>query len=161
EQIAPGLFSDLRCGSWRPEYDGGRPDLAMCRPPRWEGYPNDDALMGTVQTSRGCPFECEYCDVIQYLGRKQRHKAVAQVLAELDRVYAYGYRDVFLADDNFTVYRSRAKELLGALREWNLRRVAGRVRFFSQVSIDAAKDDELLRLCAEAGLTGVFIGIET
>ena len=72
---------------------------------------------GTVQTSRGCPFQCEFWDVIQYLGRKQRHKPVDQVLGELDALYRIGHRFVFLADDNFTAYRSRAKELLAALRD--------------------------------------------
>ena len=99
EDIAEELFSDLRGGGWKTEYVGSRPDLSHSPRPRWDLYPNDRALSGTVQTSRGCPFECEFCDVIQYLGRKQRHKA--------------------------------------------------------------AKDEELLELCAEAGLTHVFIGIET
>jgi radical SAM superfamily enzyme YgiQ (UPF0313 family) len=117
--------------------------------------------MGTVQTSRGCPFECEFCDVIEYLGRKQRHKPVDQVIAELDQLYRLGYRTAFLADDNFTVYRARAKELLAAIRDWNAGQTAGRFRFTTQVSIDAAADEELLRACADAGLTHVFIGIET
>ena len=129
--------------------------------PAWELYRNNRALMGTVQTSRGCPFECEFCDVIQYLGRKQRHKPIPQVLAELDKLYRHGYRYVFLADDNFTIARSRAKELLLALKDWNGRQSAGQVSFGTQVSIDAAKDDELLKMCAEAGLNNVFIGIET
>jgi len=127
----------------------------------WDIYPNDRALSGTLQTSRGCPFECEFCDVIQYLGRRQRHKSVAQVLRELDALYRIGYRFVFLADDNFTAYRTRAKELLVALRDWNAQQERGEVGFTTQVSIDAAKDEELLKLCAEAGLTHVFIGIET
>jgi hypothetical protein len=114
-----------------------------------------------VQTSRGCPFECEFCDVIQYVGRNQRHKTVDQILTELDVLYELGFRAVFLADDNFTVYRRRAKSVLEALREWNISRPDGPVAFHTQVSIDAARDDELLRLCAEAGLTRVFIGIET
>ncbi len=161
EDISEELFSDLRPRCWKTEYLGGRPDLKHCPLPNWDLYPNDRALMGTVQTSRGCPFECEFCDVIQYLGRKQRHKPVAQVLRELDEVYRCGYRTVFLADDNFTVYRARTKELLAALRDWNVRQDWGKVRFFTQVSIDAAKDGELLQMCAEAGLTQVFIGIET
>jgi hypothetical protein len=117
--------------------------------------------MGTLQTSRGCPFECEYCDVIQYAGRKQRHKEPAQVLAELDVLYRHGYRTVFLADDNFTVYRARARELLAALRDWNAKQTQGRVSFLTQLSIEVARDDDLLELCAEAGLSSVFIGIET
>ena len=161
EEIAPRIFSDFRSGDWQDEYVGTRPDLRTSPIPRWDLYPNDRAIMGTVQTSRGCPFECEFCDVIEYLGRKQRHKPVDQVIAELDQLYRLGYRTAFLADDNFTVYRARAKELLAGIRDWNARQIAGRFRFTTQVSIDAAGDEELLRICADAGLTHVFIGIET
>jgi hypothetical protein len=161
EGIADELFSDLRSGHWKTEYYGGRPDLSLCRTPRWDLYPNMNTLVATVQTSRGCPFECEFCDVIEYLGRRQRHKPIGQVLTELDTVYAHGYREVFLADDNLTVYRSRAKELLTALAAWNHSQREGHVRFYTQISIDAAKDEELLTLCAAAGLRGVFIGLET
>ncbi|HVX39893.1 MAG TPA: radical SAM protein [Gemmatimonadaceae bacterium] len=161
EEIADELFADLAAGRAREEYVGGRPDLTNTPVPRWDLYRTERASMGTVQTSRGCPFECEFCDVIQYLGRRQRHKPVASVLAELDVLYQHGFRRVFLCDDNFTAYRARAKELLEALRDWNQRRPAGRVKFYTQVSIDAARDDELLDLCASAGLTYVFVGIET
>ncbi|MDQ3564767.1 MAG: hypothetical protein M3436_11690 [Pseudomonadota bacterium] len=82
--------------------------------------------------------------MIQYLGRKQRHKPVDQVLGELDALYRIGHRFVFLADDNFTAHRGRAKELLAALRDWNSRRDRGEIGFTTQVSIDAAKDEELL-----------------
>jgi len=161
ENIAEQLFSDLRNSCWKPEYQGAKSDLSATPVPLWNAYPNHRAHVGTVQTSRGCPFECEFCDVIQYLGRKQRHKPPALVLAELDELYRLGYRHVFLADDNFTVYRSRAKELLIALKEWNESRKDGKVTFDTQVSIDCSKDSEMLRMCSEAGLTEVFIGIET
>jgi radical SAM superfamily enzyme YgiQ (UPF0313 family) len=161
EGIFDKLCDDLRTSRWKAEYTGDKADLSNSVIPRWEMYPNDRALAGTVQTSRGCPFECEFCDVIQYLGRKQRHKPIDLVLAECDELYRYGYRTIFLADDNFTSHRSRAKELLAALRDWNNRQEYGRVGFRTQLSIDAAKDDELLRMCAEAGLTTVFIGIES
>ena len=161
EDIASDLFSELAAGQWRDEYVGERADLGTTPAPRWDLYRNERASMGSVQTSRGCPFECEFCDVIQYLGRRQRHKPVASVLAELDALYQLGYRRVFMADDNFTAYRARARELLEAISEWNGRRPAGRVNFYTQVSIDVARDDEMLRLCAAAGLTHVFVGIET
>jgi hypothetical protein len=158
EDLASELFADLRAGRVREEYVGDKPDLAMSPAPRWDLYPNAHALMGALQTSRGCPFECEFCDVIQYLGRKQRHKPIVRVLAELDTLYAQGYRTIFLADDNFTVYRRRCKELLAAIAEWRRGRA---VSFITQVSIDAARDEELLDMCVTAGLTEVFIGIET
>jgi len=132
ENIAGKFFSDLRSGVWQREYIGDKPDLRESPIPRWDLYPNHRALSGTLQTSRGCPFECEFCDVIQYLGRKQRHKSPEQVLTELDELYRHGYRIVFLADDNLTVYRARAKELLRAIRDWNDTRTEGRVSFSTQ-----------------------------
>lgn len=161
EEIADQLFADLAAGNHKDEYQGGRPDMSLCSVPRWDLYPNGRALLGTVQTSRGCPFQCEFCDVIQYVGRKQRHKPIALVLDELDLLYQHGYRSIFLADDNFTVYRARARELLIAIRHWNQRQTAGHVKFYTQLSIEIARDAEMLDLCAQAGLTTVFIGIET
>ncbi len=161
EDIASDLFADIDQGRWRAEYAGGKVDLSRSPLPRWDLYPWGRVLNGTVQTSRGCPFECEFCDVIQYVGRKQRHKPVDRVLAELDLLYGLGCRGVFLADDNFTVFRKRTKELLTAIRDWNRTRRKGHVSLSTQVSIDAARDDELLTLCAQAGLRQVFIGIET
>ncbi|MEM7309099.1 MAG: radical SAM protein [Planctomycetota bacterium] len=160
EGIAEEFFADLDAGSWKQEYKGDKPDIADSPVPRWDLYPNDRALLGAVQTSRGCPFECEFCDVIQYLGRKQRHKSVEQVVAELDVLYSYGYRSVLLSDDNLTVYRSRAKELLAGLRDWNRAREEP-VAFGTQLSIDASGDPEIMRLMAECGMSWVFIGIET
>ncbi len=161
ESLAPQLFADIRDDCWQAEYLGGQPDLRHSPLPRWDLYPNDRALVGCVQTARGCPFECEFCDVIQYAGRKQRHKSVEQILTELDVLYKHGYSSVFLADDNFTVYRRRTKKLLLALREWNNRQAEGRLTFSTQLSIDTAREDEILQLCAEAGIDYVFIGIET
>lgn len=161
ESIAEDFFADLEAGTWKSEYVAERPDLSTSPLPRFELYPHDRALSGCVQTSRGCPFECEFCDVIQYLGRKQRHKSNEQIITELDALYAIGVRAVFLADDNFTVYRKRAKSILAALRDWNASRQDGPVAFHTQVSIDAARDSEIMELCGEAGLTRVFIGIET
>ena len=161
EGIAEEFFADLSRGEGKAEYVADRPDLIHSPVPRWDLYPNDRSISGCVQTSRGCPFECEFCDVIMYLGRKQRHKSVEQILAECDALYEIGYRAVFLADDNFTIYRRRAKEVLRALREWNQAKGDDPVSFGTQVSIDATRDPEIMRLQAEAGMSFVFIGIET
>jgi hypothetical protein len=158
EEISEELFADLRADHLRESYSGDRPSLALTPPPRWDLYPNDRALLGAVQTSRGCPFECEFCDVIQYLGRKQRHKPIAHVLAELDLLWAQGYRAAFLADDNFTAYRAHCKELLAAMAWW---RRDHPMDFVTQISIDAARDEELMDMCVAAGLTQVFVGVET
>lgn len=160
EGIADEFFDDLYRGAYKDEYVGPRGAIQQSPVPRWDLYPNERALCGTLQTSRGCPFECEFCDVIVYLGRKQTHKTVSQVLAELEVLYRAGYRKVILADDNLTVYRARARELLRALGAWNAA-VDEPVSFATQVSIDIATDDEMLELMAAASLRSVFVGIET
>jgi Radical SAM superfamily/Domain of unknown function (DUF4070) len=161
EEIAGQLFDDIAQGRWQSRYQGTRPDLALSPVPRWDLYPRNVALAAQVQTSRGCPFECEFCDVIQYLGRKQRWKNPDQVLRELDVLYALGFRNVFFADDNFTVVRRRARELLDRLAAWNRSRPAGSVHFSTQLSIDLARDPDLMAQCVEAGLGMAFIGVET
>jgi radical SAM superfamily enzyme YgiQ (UPF0313 family) len=161
EEIADEFFADLRAGTWKDHYKGTQPDLKLSPVPRWELYRNDRALSGAVQTSRGCPFECEFCDVIQYLGRKQRHKEPSQVIRELEVLYQLGYNKVFLSDDNFTVFRRRTKDLLEALIEWNDNLPNGHLIFMTQLSIDIADDTEMLQMCAAAGMTSIFIGIET
>jgi hypothetical protein len=161
EEVAATIFSDIVAGRWQREYTGTKPDLRLSPMPRWDLYPRNIATTAQVQTSRGCPFECEFCDVIQYLGRKQRWKEPEQVVRELDVVYDLGFRGVFLADDNFTVMRRRTRALLERVASWNAERTKGRVEFSTQLSIDLAKDPELLGLCTEAGLSTVYIGIET
>lgn len=161
EEIALDLFADLAAGRAKDEYVGTKPDMSGFRLPRWDLYPNDRSLMGAVQTSRSCPFECEFCDVIEYLGRGQRFKPIPDILRELDAIHAAGYRDVLLADDNFTVNRARARELLTAIRDWNARQTDGPLGFVIQASIDVTRDESLVALCADAGIHSAFIGIET
>nr|VFK64416.1 MAG: Radical SAM superfamily protein [Candidatus Kentron sp. UNK]VFK71071.1 MAG: Radical SAM superfamily protein [Candidatus Kentron sp. UNK] len=161
DEVANDIFSEIAEGNWKDEYVGTVPDLANSPLPRWDLYPHNRALIGSIQVSRGCPFQCEFCDVIQYVGRKQRHKPVPRILQELDNLYALGFRRTFIADDNFTVHRKKAKEILLALKEWNEKREGQKMAFSTQLSLDAARDDEMLRMLQEAGFGGVFIGIET
>jgi hypothetical protein len=161
EPIADAVFAAMRRGALQARYDGAKADLRRSPMPRWDLYPNERAVGGVVQTSRGCPFECHFCDVIQYLGRVQRHKDDAQVIAEIQNLYDHGYNFISLADDNFTVYRRRAKSLLQAIAGWNGAGGRDYVMFATQMSIDAARDDELLALCNDAGLLNAFVGIET
>lgn len=161
EAVAEAFFADMRAGALKPRYDGARADMATSPAPRWDLYPNAQAMGGVVQTSRGCPFECHFCDVIQYLGRVQRHKTDDQVTHEVQALYDLGYNFISLADDNFTVYRRRARSLLAALAAWNGREGRDWVTFATQMSIDAARDPELLAMCNQAGLLNAFVGIET
>lgn len=161
EPIAAKLFDDLRSRQFSAEYLGAPADMSDIPIPRWDLYPNERALQGSVQTARGCPYRCDFCDTIQYVGRKQRHKPPERVMEELEVLYGLGYRSVFLADDNLTVHRPRARELLSALAEWNRQTTAGRVHFSSQISVDVTRHPDMLQLCAAAGLDQAFVGIET
>lgn len=161
EEIAPRLFADLEAGRWEPIYEGGRADIRLSPLPRWDLYPVEGAQMGALQTTRGCPFECEFCDVIQYQGRKQRHKSPDQVLAELDLLYRHGFRKIMIVDDNFTVHRSFARAMLRVMASFNDDHQGDPVQFATQASLDVARDPELLNLCEQAGLRMLLIGIET
>ncbi len=115
----------------------------------------------TVQYSRGCPFNCEFCDIIEIYGRKPRTKAVAQVLAELDQLRDAGWRDsVFIVDDNFIGNKPRAKQLLTAMADWG-REHDYPFRFITEASLNLADDLELLQLFKDARFSSVFLGIET
>lgn len=161
EPIAATLVADLKAGKLKPRYDGSKADLAEARIPRWDLYPNHLAMAGVVQTSRGCPFSCNFCDVIQYLGRVQRHKPPARVIEEIQNLYDLGYRQIQLSDDNFTVYRQRTHALLAELSAWNGADGREPVNFMTQMSIDVARDADLLAECSGAGLRSAFVGIET
>lgn len=161
ETIAAEVTRDLVDGKLKPRYQGTQADLAEAPIPRWDLYPNDRAVTGVIQTSRGCPFECNFCDVIQYLGRKQRHKPVPKVVEEAQVLYDHGYRTISLSDDNFTVNRKKSRALLEGLAAWNGRDGRQPVQFSTQASIDLARDGELVAMCSEAGLREIFVGIET
>lgn len=161
EDIADEVFSDIASGNWKSKYQGAKPNLEKPLLPRWDLYPNEKGAMGAIQISRGCPFQCEFCDVIQYLGRKQRYKPIENIKLELDHLYKYGYRNVFISDDNLTANRKKAKEILRFLIEWNQNTQNGAISFITQASIDMARDEEMLQLVADAGINRLFIGIET
>jgi len=161
EELAPKLFADLRAGRWSDRYDGGQADIRRSPLPRWDLYPVRRAVAGALQTTRGCPFNCEFCDVIQYQGRKQRHKTIDQVLAELSLLHSHGFRNVFLVDDNFTVHRRFARDMLVAIADWNAARGRERISFQTQASLDIARDEDMLALCHAAGMRAFFMGVET
>ena len=161
EELAPRLFTELEAGDWASSYDGGRADIRLSPVPRWDLYPVHAAQMGALQTTRGCPFDCEFCDVIQYQGRRQRQKTVEQVLVELDRLHSVGFRYIMLVDDNFTVHRAFARSMLSAFVAFNESHPDDPVRFATQASLDVARDPELMALCARAGLRMLLVGIET
>ena len=162
EDLIEGLAQDLEKGTARPVYQAAErpamarsplPDLSLIRMSRYNTMP--------VQYSRGCPFNCEFCDIIEIYGRRPRTKAVAQVIAELDQLYLAGWRDaVFIVDDNFIADKPHAKALLMAMAEWGA--AHGRpFSFLTEASLNMADDSELLELMRAAGFNAVFLGIET
>ncbi|RTL44646.1 MAG: radical SAM proteinB12-binding domain-containing radical SAM protein [Candidatus Melainabacteria bacterium] len=135
-------------------------DMAHAPLPRVDLVNAMDYSSAQIQTTRGCPFTCEFCDIIVMYGRKVRAKPVERVLEEVRLWADAGQLFVFFSDDNFVGNRVYAKALLKALTEFN----AGRkhpVQFFTQASIDTAKDPALMELMSEANFVGVFIGIES
>ncbi len=115
---------------------------------------------GIVQCTRGCPFTCEFCDIIVMYGRKMRLKPPEQVIREIEAWRACGMSTVFFADDNFIGNRAYTKELLRALVQWNARQRQA-MSFYTQASIDMVRDEELLELMRDANFVAVFIGIES
>lgn len=115
----------------------------------------------SVQFSRGCPFQCEFCDIIVLYGRKPRTKTPEQLLKELDYLYELGWRrSIFMVDDNFIGNKRNVKLLLKALKIWQAEHQYP-FRFNTEASIDLADDGELMESMVECNFDAVFLGIET
>ncbi|MEZ6137341.1 MAG: radical SAM protein [Pirellulaceae bacterium] len=137
------------------------PDISQSPIPRFDLIRFDDYLYVGLQSSRGCPYNCEFCDVIELFGRKPRVKQPSQFVKELQRLEELGYRGwIDIADDNFIGNRLKTKPLLQAVAEWSQ---AQRYPFFfsTEASVNLADDDELLELMRECQFQYVFLGIET
>ncbi len=138
-----------------------KPDVTKTPVPRFDLISFDDYLHVGVQSSRGCPYNCEFCDIIELFGRRPRVKNPDQFVAELEHLYQLGYRGwVDFTDDNFIGNRKLIKPLLEALKEWNVSRNYPFV-FSTEASINLADDDELLELMRDAQFRYVFLGIES
>ena len=162
EELIAGLAADLERGEARPHYKASQlPDLTTVPLPelRLSKLGNYSAM--AVQYSRGCPFTCEFCDIIEIYGRRPRTKTPEQIAAELDQVYQLGWRGpVFLVDDNFIGNKKNVRVLLPRLVEW-MRDHKFPFSLFTEASVNLAEDEDLLRLMREAHFTRVFLGIET
>lgn len=163
EVTLPPFLADLAAGRAGHLYAAGRrADVRETPIPRWELIdPRHYAAMN-IQYSRGCPFDCEFCDITQLFGRRPRTKTTAQLLAELTALYDRGWRGgIFLVDDNFIGDRRKLKEeVLPAIIAWLVPRRYP-FAFFTEASIDLADDPRLMELMVRAGFEEVFIGIET
>jgi radical SAM superfamily enzyme YgiQ (UPF0313 family) len=162
EALIAGLARDLEQGTAEPVYQATeRPEMRTSPLPELSLVKMRHYSTMAVQYSRGCPFNCEFCDIIEIYGRRPRTKAVAQVLAELDQLRAAGWREtVFIVDDNFIGNKARAKELCVALAEWRSQYKTS-FDFNTEASLNLADDPELMQLMKDAGFVSVFLGIET
>jgi radical SAM superfamily enzyme YgiQ (UPF0313 family) len=157
------FLEDLQKGTPRHIYTTKEwPDLQETPVPLWGLLDVKDYASTNIQYSRGCPFNCEFCDIIVLNGRVPRTKSKEQVLAELTSLHDHGWRNsVFFVDDNFIGNRKKLKaEILPAIIEWMKERNFP-FTLCTEASIDLADDEELLRLMAQARFDSVFVGIET
>jgi radical SAM superfamily enzyme YgiQ (UPF0313 family) len=141
--------------------NGEKPDVTSTPIPRFDLLQLDAYDSMSVQFSRGCPFQCEFCDIIVLYGRKPRTKTPDQLVAELQSLYDLGWRrSIFLVDDNFIGNKRNAKLLLPALKQWQIEH-GYPFSLSTEASVDLASDDELMTMMAECRFDSVFLGIET
>ena len=163
EITLPEFLSDLDKGSPKPVYTTDlHPEITRTPIPMWSLLNMKKYSSMSLQYSRGCPFNCELCDITLLDGRNPRTKTKEQTLAELDALYYAGWRgDVFLVDDNFIGNKAKLKaETLPAVIDWMEKRKHP-FNLSTEASINLADDQELMTLMVKAGFIRVFIGIET
>ncbi len=163
EITLPMLVEALEQGETRGVFSakGEKPDVTSTPIPRFDLLDLKVYNEMSVQFSRGCPFQCEFCDIIVLYGRKPRTKTPAQLLAELQVLYDLGWRrSIFVVDDNFIGNKRNVKLLLRELGIWMAKQNYP-FRLSTEASVDLAQDQELLDLMIAANFTSVFLGIET
>jgi radical SAM superfamily enzyme YgiQ (UPF0313 family) len=161
EYIWPAFCRDFEAGAPQALYrETGTVALADSPTPRFDLLKLHRYNTASLQFSRGCPYRCDFCDIIVMFGRRPRVKSPEQIGRELDALRAQRVHQVFFVDDNLIGNRAQAKALLRFLAEYQ-RRHRWRFGFGTEVSVNIARDEELLRLMREANFGWVFIGIET
>jgi radical SAM superfamily enzyme YgiQ (UPF0313 family) len=162
ETTWPQFLEDFASGgATLPRYEQASPtDMTKVPAPRFDLLKVDRYASGALQYSRGCPFQCEFCDIIVIFGRRPRVKEPAQLIAELDDMRRAGFHSAFIVDDNFIGDKKKAKALLTLLIPWMEEHLYP-IRLTTEASIDLADDAELLDLMYRANIRSVFIGIET
>jgi len=162
EELMPQLVADLQAGQLKRIYQtSNRPGMALSPVPRWDLVDLKNYVTMAVQFSRGCPYDCEFCDIIVMNGRTPRTKSPGQIIAELEALRARGWKDmVFLVDDNFIGNKKRTRELLEEMIAWR-RQTKPEMGFLTEASVNLADEPELRALMVAAGFRKVFVGIET
>jgi len=163
EVCIPDFLRDMKNNTLKHKYDFvGFPELCQTPSPAWHLVNLDDYAMLSIQYSRGCPFHCDFCNVVSLFGHKPRTKTSAQIINELETIYATGWRGrIFFVDDNLIGNKKLVKQdLLPAIIRWSQDRDYP-FSFYTEVSINIADDSELMNLMTDAGFDSAFIGIET
>lgn len=161
ENIWPAFCQDFINGVPQPLYkESGVVDLASSPPPRFDLLKLDKYTTVSLQFSRGCPYLCEFCDIIVMFGRKPRTKTPEQIGLELDVLRSLGVRNLFFVDDNLIGHRPKAKALLRFLAEYQQKHQYA-FQFGTEASLNLAGDDELLNQMSAANFAWVFVGIES
>lgn len=138
-----------------------KPELSLTPVPDYSIINPDDYYVMPVQTSRGCPFDCDFCDIVNLNGRNPRVKSAEQVIKELETIHNLGWnRSIFFVDDNFLGNKQKTKDILRAIIDWR-QKVGFKPLFYTEISINASDDEELLELMRQAGFFMVFVGIES
>jgi radical SAM superfamily enzyme YgiQ (UPF0313 family) len=155
------FLRDYAAGTWQPEYrQVDKPSMLDSPVPRFDLLKVHRYRSMAIQFARGCPFNCEFCDIIVMYGRRPRTKSVAQVMAEVEEIHRLGVRNIFVVDDNFIGNKKEAKEALRAIARWQEARHYP-IEFMTEVSLNVAQDQELLALMKQAHFTTIFVGIES
>ncbi|WP_099248009.1 B12-binding domain-containing radical SAM protein [Mycobacterium sp. shizuoka-1] len=161
ETTWPQFLEDWAAGRHHRRYEQAeRTDMTTVPVPRYDLLKTKNYVFGSVQFSRGCPFQCEFCDIIVTFGRKPRLKTSAQVIAELEAMRRENLFIAFIVDDNLIGNKVAVKELLKDVAAWQARE-GYPLQFFTEASLNLAEDDELMELMVAANVTVVFIGIES
>ena len=161
EETWPRFLRDWQQGVPQRRYEQtSQSDMTKVPVPRWDRLMMRHYMFGSTQFSRGCPFQCEFCDIIVTFGRRPRLKTSAQVISELEALLAQKMEIIFVVDDNLIGNKTAIKAVLRDLAEWQ-RRNAYPLMFFTEASLDLSEDEELMRLMVEANFVSVFVGIES
>jgi radical SAM superfamily enzyme YgiQ (UPF0313 family) len=162
EETIPVLAADLEASRAKRTYhEGEKPDLTKAPLPRYDLLRKGVYQQMSLQFSRGCPFNCEFCDIIVMYGRRPRTKTGGQVIAELEAIRATGFTgDVFFVDDNFIGNKKAVRAVLPEIAAWR-RDTRAPLEFYTEASLNLADDMDLVDSMTDAGFTAVFIGIES
>ena len=162
EVTLPMFLADWAEGNAKPMYScADRPDIKQTPLPLWSLITMSDYVTMPVQYSRGCPFNCEFCDIIVLYGQTPRTKSPEQLVREMQSLYDMGWRnDVFIVDDNFIGNKSNVKKMLSALIAWQKEHHYP-FTFTTETSVNLADDEELMQMMSSANFHKVFVGIET